>query len=766
MKKIMRITKWLGVFLIPLLALLPLLFSEAMTWLIKDYLQNLGFSQVAVKRLWINPYSASVKLDSIEFIDKDGTSYYLNNFKVDLSTLKLTDKIIHLEKLSIGRMNLKLTEDDTGNIKINGIALPLKTDTSDVTANEAENNIPKSPWHFFVEDISFGDISIQVNFKKIDIDSQLHHFTLHNLNSRQKSVSPLIIRLEVNKFNLNNEKIASNFYLDVESKIDVLLVDKGVEIKTINEVNVSDIGASVENKQLYIKNLDVLSQADILFQEKLSYQLISGLKLKQLKINEKTENESSGNFLNADFVTLEDFQFSSNKPGEIYLSKLLVGGLSLLDDKSKSIPTLFDQGIISISDVGIKLPGDQRDFSANIDKAEMSTAVINFLVDADGDLPQLTSIVTDSIDSSSIEKEEGRLITSEQIDETINLSINQLIIGPKVSVSIEDHTVQPPFYEVIEVEDFDVSNIKLSSSESARIRSNLQLSHNSNIELAGDFSIINESADINATLHQYQLLQVSGYAQKAVGYALESGTINIDTKIIIKNKKMDLDNKILIDQVNLRAVNKDKITQYANKITMPLDQALDLLRDNKNQIQLRVPVTGALDDPDIDLDQIINKALGGAIKKASISMLKFMLQPYSTVISVAKFAGDQVAKVRLDPVVYATGEGAMDESAKDYAEKIAKILISKKSLQLKVCGSTNKSDEEHFLSAQKELKPEQDLPIKTMVSKQINDLAHTRSNGFRQYLIDNFGVQKEKLLICLPIHGEDKSAISGVELLL
>ncbi|MFT5118810.1 MAG: hypothetical protein ACI9NY_002352, partial [Kiritimatiellia bacterium] len=85
--------------------------------------------------------------------------------------------------------------------------------------------------------------------------------------------------------------------------------------------------------------------------------------------------------------------------------------------------------------------------------------------------------------------------------------------------------------------------------------------------------------------------------------------------IKVADGQLDTNNDILIDRLSLREAAVDKAKKFSHQMSMPLEQALDLLRDSDNRIMLTVPVDGAVNDPNVDVQQIINKALGSAMAK-------------------------------------------------------------------------------------------------------------------------------------------------------
>ena len=121
----------------------------------------------------------------------------------------------------------------------------------------------------------------------------------------------------------------------------------------------------------------------------------------------------------------------------------------------------------------------------------------------------------------------------------------------------------------------------------------------------------------------------------------------------------------------------DRMQALTKRLSMPLPSALDLLRNKNGQIELDVPIKGRLEDPDFDVSDAINQALGSAMKTGVFAYLKYALQPYGTLISLASMAGEAATRVRLDPVTYDPGSTEPRADLPAYLGKVAALLGDK-----------------------------------------------------------------------------------------
>lgn len=470
----------------------------------------------------------------------------------------------------------------------------------------------------------------------------------------------------------------------------------------------------------------------------------------------------------------------------ITVENLLLSGLEILPSSAQ--PTLVSDAIFRLDGIAVRLPSDDQPLDVVVDRVAVPQATIRFVRDEQGQMPQLavlsaeepaTAESSTTMSSAGNNKAEEKYEASKAAPVANNdvgtpLLIKQLSIGPDVVIHVSDAGTKPAFKEKVQFRKLQVENLSLQDKTlPAQLAMELQLSHDAAIKAEGHFNAVMPSADVTITLDEYQLLSLSGYSEQFTGYALEAGVFSLTSHVKVDDDQLDARNEAIINHVTLRPQHSATAERFAHSLTMPLDQALDLLRDRNDQIKLEVPVTGALNDPTVDLQKVINKALSGAVKKASMLVLKAMLQPYGALISVAQMAGETMTQVTLAPVQFAAGSAEMDSVAKDYAGKLAEMINDREALTLKLCGVSNRQDLQALLlesstvapnQAQQELQSAEILNQETLHQEALTLLASDRTDALKQYLHSELEVKSKQLLVCLPKYSAKANAISGVEL--
>ncbi|MEA3348812.1 MAG: hypothetical protein U9Q39_07130, partial [Pseudomonadota bacterium] len=157
-------------------------------------------------------------------------------------------------------------------------------------------------------------------------------------------------------------------------------------------------------------------------------------------------------------------------------------------------------------------------------------------------------------------------------------------------------------------------------------------------------------------------------------------------------QKLKASNAVFLDQFDFGST-----VESPDATSLPVKLAVALLRNRQGEIQLNLPVSGELDDPDFSLGGIIIKVFFNLIAKAVTS-------PFALIGSLVG-GGEE-----LNLVNFAAGQIELDETAQGRLDKLAGVLYDRPGLKVEIAGRADAvSDrqvlhEEHFkklLQAQK-----------------------------------------------------------------
>lgn len=130
---------------------------------------------------------------------------------------------------------------------------------------------------------------------------------------------------------------------------------------------------------------------------------------------------------------------------------------------------------------------------------------------------------------------------------------------------------------------------------------------------------LNVTSFLDAKLQamQVDLTRVSGYAQKYLGYPIEQGKLSVEAIYCIKNKQLQADNRVVIDQLTL---GEQMPSPHA--IDAPVSLGVSLLQNSSGQIDIDLPVSGAVDAPEFSYGGLVAQTIGNVLVKVVIAPVR------------------------------------------------------------------------------------------------------------------------------------------------
>jgi uncharacterized protein involved in outer membrane biogenesis len=175
--------------------------------------------------------------------------------------------------------------------------------------------------------------------------------------------------------------------------------------------------------------------------------------------------------------------------------------------------------------------------------------------------------------------------------------------------------------------------------------------------------------DIKGKANEVELTHLAAYSTKYTGYPITAGKLNVDVHYVLDQRKLDADNHISITQLTFGARNESPGIKH-----LPVKLAVALLKDTQGNIDVNLPVSGSLDDPQFSLGGLIWRAIGNLIAKAATAPFRLL---------AGAFGGSHED---LGYVEFAPGSAMLDAKAQEHLGKIVALLQQKPSLKLGMIG--------------------------------------------------------------------------------
>lgn len=245
-------------------------------------------------------------------------------------------------------------------------------------------------------------------------------------------------------------------------------------------------------------------------------------------------------------------------------------------------------------------------------------------------------------------------------------------------------------------------------------------------EIEGLSSLLDFTSETNLGVqsNQIDLIQLSALIESTIARSIESGQLSSQSKITINNGQLEVNNDLRLDQFQL--AKKDSSEQDDPlELGIPLNTALNLLRDKNDRIELDLPVSGGIDDPKFSIQPTINKALFKSIKTGVMTQVGPLLA-----ISALGKARDLKDALALKPIIFDNQSTKLNTDAKSSIDAFAALLKKRESISLRLC------------------------PFYTSAEKNGVKLSEERVVVIKQALLDA-GIDGQRIVACTPGLGSD-----------
>jgi len=251
----------------------------------------------------------------------------------------------------------------------------------------------------------------------------------------------------------------------------------------------------------------------------------------------------------------------------------------------------------------------------------------------------------------------------------LELGFGQILLH-QGKIDYTDNFIKPNFSAHLVGIEGDIGAFGTQSTEPARVAVQATLSNNGPVSINGTVNPLVKppSLDMTATTRDVELTNFSAYSVKYAGYPIVKGKLNVDLHYQLDQNKLNANNHIFIDQFTF-GDHVDSPTAT----NLPVRLAISLLKNSRGEIDVDVPVSGSLDDPQFSVGSLIWHAFVNLVEKAVTS-------PFSLLASA--FGGSE----ELGYVAFEPGSARLGDTEAKKLDTIAKALTDKPGVKLDLSG--------------------------------------------------------------------------------
>lgn len=237
-----------------------------------------------------------------------------------------------------------------------------------------------------------------------------------------------------------------------------------------------------------------------------------------------------------------------------------------------------------------------------------------------------------------------------------------------VSFHFADASIQPNC--VFDVQELNgvIRGLSSDPGASAEVELSGRVDERAPFVVQGRLNPLSPSPMLNLSLSNsgIQLPVFTPYLEKYGGYPINKGRLSLNLHYEIQDRALQAENKVQIDQLMLGARNNSPDASQ-----LPIKLAVALLKDRNGLIELDMPVSGRLDDPQFRLGPIILKVLVNVIAKAATSPFKLL--------GALVGGGEELSYVEFQP-----GSAAFLEGETNKLDKLVKALVERPAVNLEI----------------------------------------------------------------------------------
>ena len=181
-------------------------------------------------------------------------------------------------------------------------------------------------------------------------------------------------------------------------------------------------------------------------------------------------------------------------------------------------------------------------------------------------------------------------------------------------VDYTDNFIKPNYTANLSEMEGSVGAFGTKSTTPAPVSLDGKINGSSPINIDGSINPLAPTAfvDIKAKADAIELTGVSPYTVKYTGFPITKGTLTVDVHYLLDTGKLTAENHIFIDQLTFG----DHVDS-PDATNLPIRLAVSLLKNSKGQIDVRIPISGSLSDPQFSIGAIVLGAFMNLIVKAA-----------------------------------------------------------------------------------------------------------------------------------------------------
>jgi hypothetical protein len=261
------------------------------------------------------------------------------------------------------------------------------------------------------------------------------------------------------------------------------------------------------------------------------------------------------------------------------------------------------------------------------------------------------------------------------------VSVSRIRVDDGV-LTFADFSQQPQFSTRMHDLDGVMTGLSSAPASRAQLQFNAAIADYGDARISGSMNPFRPTyaTDVRMDLRNVDLSQLTPYVVRFAGYRVTAGTLSADLRYRVKESRLVGQNRFVLNKVRLG----EKVDS-PTAMDLPLKLALSLLEDENGTINIGVPVTGDLQNPQFSFGAVARRAIGTVLRN-------IVSAPFRALASL--FNGNDE---RLDVIAFDPGSADLAPPEQQKLDKLAEALTKRPNVRLLVHPAVNIARDEAAL---------------------------------------------------------------------
>ncbi len=575
-------------------------------------------------------------------------------FGIAGGAFELDRRSVSADEISIAKSRVNIQRNSKGAVNLSEIAggRDTKTDAKAAKAAEGEKAAKASPWQYGVKKVALNDIGVHWEDQMpsagtAEIGIEKIQGRIDNISSVPNSAANLFLKARVSP--RGNVDVTGPVIMAPRMSVRLQVKADGLPILPAQPYFADRVNIRVTSGAVGVRGNLSVQQAE---QTQIQYQ--GDIQVNRFASVDKVNSN--------DFLNWETLHFSGVKVSTEPVN-VAIREVSLSNFYSRLI--INPDGSINVQHV-TGSNEESRQAVAGKGGAAPPTTASQEPVDDKPETPSERTAVPNS--------EDKKLKKSGAQTAPVPIKINRVTLkGGRVNFS--DRFIKPNYNANLVQIGGRISGLSSNLATTADVEIRGKVDNSAPVEILGKINPLsgNLFLDLAASAKGVDLPTATPYSARYAGYPIIKGKLSMDVKYYIENRGLRAENRVMLDQLTFgEKVESPRATK------LPVLLAVALLKDRNGVIDVNLPISGSLDDPQFSVGGIILKVIINLITKA-------VTAPFALLGSLFG-GGEELSFIEFEP-----GRADLDKTAREKIASLSRALENRPALKLDITGRVDPS---------------------------------------------------------------------------